>query len=178
MKLRSLLLSLFSLAGLTCIVGCGPPAEAPDSQLLADKAAMAVVEQRLANFASGLIAREPVPVPNVFAMLSAYLEENPEIFGAAFAMAPPDTTKKEGRSSPYVHRVGDGLVQMNLVDSYDYTEEAWYMRPIEQGEPVWSEPYFDRGGGDIWMITYSIPLYTEESRLIGVVTSDLPVTRD
>jgi hypothetical protein len=42
------------------------------------------------------------------------------------------------------------------------------------GKALWSALYFDAGGGEIWMVTYSVPVYDSESRLVGVVTSDLP----
>lgn len=38
--------------------------------------------------------------------------------------------------------------------------------PVEIGQPVadltdghWTYPYFDCGGGDIWMVTYSSPVF-------------------
>jgi hypothetical protein len=39
---------------------------------------------------------------------------------------------------------------------------------------VWSEPYYDAGGGEAWMVTYSVPVYSSRKnpRLIGVVTID------
>src|SRR5262249_45320848 len=33
--------------------------------------------------------------------------------------------------------------------------------PRAAQRPLWTEPYFDRGGGDQWMATYSAPFYRE-----------------
>lgn len=30
---------------------------------------------------------------------------------------------------------------------------------IIYGDGHWSKPYFDCGGGDIWMMTYTVPFY-------------------
>jgi len=41
---------------------------------------------------------------------------------------------------------------------------------------VWSAPYFDAGGGETWMITYSVPFFRRDGAaraLAGVVTADL-----
>ncbi len=176
MRLRSPL-TLFSLLICTYIFsGCGKTAEEAHLRPYADPEAVAVVEEQLAVLAAQLGTPERVPDPIVFSLLSGHLEENPDIFGAAVAVAPTSAERASDHSCPYVYRGEGGLIQKNLIDSYDYTAETWYRRPIELGHAVWSEPYFDEGGGDIWMVTYSLPLYAEGNRLIGVVTSDLPVS--
>ncbi|HEX7237341.1 MAG TPA: SpoIIE family protein phosphatase, partial [Gammaproteobacteria bacterium] len=44
-------------------------------------------------------------------------------------------------------------------------------------QPVWSLPYFDAGGGETWMVTYSVPFFRRVAgnprALAGVVTADL-----
>jgi signal transduction histidine kinase len=52
----------------------------------------------------------------------------------------------------------------------------WYQIPKELGHAVWSEPYYDEGGGDIIMSTYSVPFYKTVAgtrRFLGVVTVDV-----
>jgi hypothetical protein len=113
----------------------------------------------------------------VFAMLTNYLWKNPGIYGAAFAFAPVKEDGKEIKSSPYVYRSGDKLIEKDLINSYDYTapDQTWYTVPVKLGKPAWSAPYYDKGGGEAWMITYSVPIYSgeKERRLLGVVTSDV-----
>lgn len=36
---------------------------------------------------------------------------------------------------------------------------------------MWSEPYFDAGGGDVEMMTFSVPV-TKEGRFMGILTAD------
>jgi hypothetical protein len=142
-----------------------------------DPALMRKVEPVVRAFARQL-AQEGSPDRGiVFAMLANYLWKNTSIYGAAFAFAPEMKDGKEVKSSPYVYRRGDQLIQKDLIDSYDYTapEQKWYVTPVKLGKPVWSGPYYDKGGGEAWMSTFSIPIYSggQDHRLIGVVTSDI-----
>jgi hypothetical protein len=128
------------------------------------------------DLASRFGASGDLTAPVVFNLLRRHLEENPEIYGAAFAFAPVERDSALIKSSPYVFRSGGdaaGFVEKDLAASYDYTAEAWYAEPVKKGKALWSAPYFDAGGGEIWMVTYSVPVYDAESRLVGVVTSDL-----
>ena len=115
----------------------------------------------------------------VFAMLANHLWKNPSLYGAAFAFAPMVKDGKEIKSCPYVYRRGDQLVEKDLTNSFDYTApgQKWYVTPVKLGKPVWSEPYYDKGGGEAWMSTFSIPIFSsgQDRRLIGVVTSDILV---
>ena len=41
-------------------------------------------------------------------------------------------------------------------------------------EGVWRAPYFDAGGGEIWMVTRSVPVRDAEG-VFALITIDLPV---
>jgi len=103
-------------------------------------------------------------------LLRSAVLANPHIYGAtaAFAMEP---------CAPYYYRRGDGLGFSDLtVSHYDYRSKDWYTIPREQNRPTWSEPYFDAGGGETWMVTYSVPFYRErdgQRKWAGVVTADV-----
>jgi sigma-B regulation protein RsbU (phosphoserine phosphatase) len=51
-----------------------------------------------------------------------------------------------------------------------YREWDWYSRATKDG--TWSEPYVDEGGGDIPMVTFSMP-FERRGQKAGVVTVDL-----
>lgn len=57
--------------------------------------------------------------------------------------------------------------------------KSWYSKPVELRKPLWSKPYFDKDGGDVWMITYSIPIYSKDAnkKLLGVLTNNLLVSK-
>ncbi len=138
------------------------------------------VEKALGALGAEITRKVPADVESAFPLLRAHLGANSYIYGAALAFAPVGKSGKTAKSSPYVYRSEGKFVQKNLVDSYDYTTQAWYTLPIKAKKPVWSEPYYDEGGGEAWMITYSIPLYSKgkNPRLIGVLTSDLIIPNE
>jgi class 3 adenylate cyclase/HAMP domain-containing protein len=111
-------------------------------------------------------------------LLSGTLTENPEIFGMAVAFEPYSSGSARLYYAPYVHRRDDRLKSTILGSpQYHYFSMEWYRIPRETGRPHWSKPYFDEGGGDIIMSTYSVPFYHKDKggkRVFkGVVTADL-----
>jgi signal transduction histidine kinase len=110
-------------------------------------------------------------------LLKQMMETNPEIYGTALAFEPyffHDTIKYY---SPYFYREGDTIAYKNIGNSeYDYFTMDWYQIPKELGEPVWSEPYYDEGAGNVVMTTYSVPMYKTmdgAKTLIGILTIDV-----
>ena len=74
----------------------------------------------------------------------------------------------------------DGLKRENIDRSvYDWTSDpkyTWYSRPKELGRALWSEPYFDKGAGNILMSTYSATFRAGNS-FGGVCTVDIDLAR-
>jgi sigma-B regulation protein RsbU (phosphoserine phosphatase) len=67
---------------------------------------------------------------------------------------------------------------VQLADSYDYFEREWFKKPLETGKPLWSDPYYDEGGGDTLMVTYSHPFMKEnlkptKENVKGIITADI-----
>ena len=58
-------------------------------------------------------------------------------------------------------------------DSYDYFSMDWFRIPYETKKPYWSDPYFDDGGGNCIMSTYSYPLLNKKGSVYAVVTADI-----
>ncbi len=99
---------------------------------------------------------------------------NPDIFGTAVAFEPFAWKKSLRHFSPYVHRKDDGVASKWI--GYDYFAWDWYKHPMEERKPLWVEPYFDEGAGNIIMSTYSVPFYGTaggRQKPWGVVTVDV-----
>ena len=78
-------------------------------------------------------------------------------------------------ASPYVYRTDDGYVTLDLATpSYNIDSQAWVTEPLAAEAGVWTDPYFDAGGGEIWMITRSVPVRNDEG-IFAIITTDLPV---
>jgi sigma-B regulation protein RsbU (phosphoserine phosphatase) len=138
----------------------------------------AQVEVTISSLAREISETPSLDVEKAYGILTEYLKKNPRIFGAAFAFAPVERDGGVFKSSPYVYRKDNELVRRNAAEEgIDYVDMEWYAVPIKEQKSAWSRPYFDVYGGEIDMVTYSIPVYTSgtEKKLLGVVTSDLPV---
>ena len=78
-------------------------------------------------------------------------------------------------ASPYVYRTADGYATLDLaVPSYNIELQDWVRVPLAANTGVWTVPYFDAGGGEIWMVTRSVPVRDAEG-VFALITTDLPV---
>lgn len=106
-------------------------------------------------------------------VIRAFVEGNPRVYGSTAATNP----ETRGLYAPYFYRGPNGIAQANLAtEAYDYPRKEWYTGAASAGEPRWSEPYFDEGGGEILMVTYTVPVFTEGAegdQFAGVVTADI-----
>ncbi len=115
----------------------------------------------------------------IYGLLENGVRQDPLIYGAAMGFVAGEF---EGRGAfcPYVYRdaiASEALQRLDIAGAYDYLNDPdirWWRDPVTQGRPVWSEPYFDEGAGDIMMSTYSVPFY-QGDRLRGVTTIDIPL---
>ena len=116
----------------------------------------------------------------IYALLDNGVLQDPLIYGAAMAFVRGGF---QGRPafSPYVYRDGiepNSLTHLDIAGAYDYLNDPdvrWYADPVRTGKPVWSEPYFDEGAGNIMMATYSVPFMDMDGKLLGVTTVDIPL---
>ena len=103
------------------------------------------------------------------------LQNNDFVYGCAVAFE-PDYFSSEGHYfSPYSYRDESGEIKSKQLgnDTYDYHYMDWYQIPKLLNKPYWSEPYYDDGGGEKMMTTYSKPLYDSCGNLYAVITADL-----
>jgi len=111
-----------------------------------------------------------------FEILRSNVASNPLIFGAALAFE-PDEFPGRRLFGPYVYRQGKDLAEIVTTElDYDYTrpEWDWWQLPRKALKGVWTEPYFDEGGGNIYMTTFSAPFF-RDGRFTGVATIDIPL---
>lgn len=107
------------------------------------------------------------------------LETNPEIVGSTVAFVPDYYPEKGRWYAPYTYRTQESKSLMSIQmgnENYDYLSMEWFTAPVESGANCWSKPYFDDGGGDQLMTTFSIPIWDEEGKIYAVFTSDISIT--
>ncbi|QLA17189.1 SpoIIE family protein phosphatase [Desulfolutivibrio sulfoxidireducens] len=107
--------------------------------------------------------------------LRDFLHAVPEVYGTTVAFEPYAFDRRTRFFAPYFFKDKDGLgFTMLGGDDYDYFLQDWYLIPRELNRPMWSEPYFDEGGGNVLMTTLSVPFHRGESKTFaGVVTADI-----
>lgn len=111
----------------------------------------------------------------LYGITETLIKNNDFICGSAIAFE-PDYYSSEGRYfSPYSYRAKNGKIRSRQLGTgtYDYHYMDWYQIPKLLNSPYWSEPYYDDGGGDMMMTTYSKPLYDANGKLYAILTADL-----
>ena len=92
---------------------------------------------------------------------------NPVICGSTVALVEKDL-------SPYSYEQGGEILTSSLAtEEYDYKHQEWFVKPLELRGGYWSEPYYDEGGGNMLMTTYSIPVTDKKGRVAAVFTADV-----
>ena len=103
------------------------------------------------------------------------VEENPLIIGSTIAFK---SGFYEGKHyfAPYSYEDPEEHIvkskQLGTAD-HDYFLMEFYQLPILLGEPCWTEPYFDEGGAERYMTTYSYPIRDSKGEIFAVITADI-----
>jgi sigma-B regulation protein RsbU (phosphoserine phosphatase) len=136
------------------------------------------IEGGIRTVASQLEEIDP-PREQYPARIRGILAAWPDVYGSTIAAeVAHESAAGEQPYAPYLFRHAGDIAYSDLASaSYGYRTLPWYRRAADSQRPVWSLPYFDTGGGDAWMVTYSVPFFRrlDDSRRViaGVVTADL-----
>jgi len=156
----------------------------------ASKDAGILTQETIVRFENTLLPVELVPQTLVHALENPnvsygdiiriardFVIQNEVVFGSALAFEPYAYDKEMYWYAPYTFEKRNGTIQKMLGGkNYDYFKMDWYRLPKLLNKPVWTEPYFDSGGGDTLMCTYSVPIYKTirgARSFIGVLTMDI-----
>lgn len=133
--------------------------------------------QEIPQFMASQLQDPNLSRDEIYAMLQDFLKTNRSVYGSTVSFEPYAFDPALQYFAPY-YFWEDEKLSLTLLgsDSYHYFNFDWFLIPKELGQPVWSEPYYDEGGGNILMTTYSVPFYrTRDSQRVfqGVVTVDI-----
>jgi serine phosphatase RsbU (regulator of sigma subunit) len=110
-----------------------------------------------------------------YGITSRLVSHNNYIVGSAIAMRPGYYPQKDKLFAPFAYpevKNGQGQPRVKLLP-YDYTKQEWYSTPFQKDSAMWTEPYFDKGGSDLLIRTYSMPIHDQEGRIVGILTADV-----
>ena len=117
---------------------------------------------------------------NIETGLTQILKSNKHIYGTSISLKDVQINDEHQHDFfLYKYRSDDSIkriiINKNNYSSYPYKEKEWYQYSATYFETKWSNPYFDKGLGNILMITYSAPLFIN-NRFAGVVGIDVDVS--
>lgn len=114
---------------------------------------------------------------NTESILSDILVSNPDVYGSCIAYKPIIVNNDTLLNAPYGWKENSEVKFRNLANKdYNYLLWDWYTIPVRETRNVWSEPYYDEGGGDALMTTFSVPSYKtlgDTSSFVAVQTVDV-----
>jgi len=141
--------------------------EVIQSDLLIAKA----VASQLAAFAE----TKNVEEAEILQILQNTLKRNERVFGSTIAYDPYQFRANSFYYAPYYNRQPDDtLVYSDLgTPEYDYFRKDWYTLPKASLTPLISKPYYDYGGGEVWMVTWSVPFFNDNGAFEGIATADI-----
>ncbi len=124
------------------------------------------------------VARADLDGDALHGLVRQFIHDGPSLYGATVAFEPGAFATDLEAYAPYYHRSGSGLAHVDLAsDAYGYRDKPWYRDALAAREGVWSEPYLDTGGGEVEMVTFSLPVFgangTDTGRPLAVVTADV-----
>lgn len=104
---------------------------------------------------------------------------NPSIYGSCLAFEPHTFVAEREFYAPYCYWK-DGRVESTDIGTPDYNpfRWEWYAKPKATRRALWTEPYFDEGGGNTLMTTHSVPFHKPGSAgqagdFLGIATIDI-----
>jgi sigma-B regulation protein RsbU (phosphoserine phosphatase) len=137
---------------------------------------MLLSAQKIPGYLAYMFEHSPIEEERLHYFLKVAVETNDEVFGSSIAFEPNSFVEDLVFYAPYYFKNEGNVEYKDLAGStYNYFEKDWYKLPKQKGA-LWSEPYFDKGGGDIMMSTYSVPFYHDinnKKEFWGVVTADI-----
>lgn len=115
---------------------------------------------------------------SLFNVINAVVRNNDLIVGSGIAFEPYYFKEKGKYFMPYASYInGKNETQTLGGQDYDYPCMDWYLIPKLLKKNYWSEPYYDAGGGNIIMTTYSMPLYDKKGNVYAVFTANISLTQ-
>jgi methyl-accepting chemotaxis protein len=110
-------------------------------------------------------------------MLETTVKNSPFLYGSHISLEPyilNDTSKYFGI---YYYKGNNETKYMDLADSsYKFWDWDWYKNSKISLKSEWTEPFYDVGGGNIYMTSFTKPIYIETNggeKFAGVIGTDI-----
>ncbi|MCW3058488.1 MAG: methyl-accepting chemotaxis sensory transducer with Cache sensor, partial [Capsulimonas sp.] len=112
------------------------------------------------------------PYTKIVPYLAALLKRTPDNEAYDFYIAYDKMKAKDTLSMPWVTRKSWPNLDQVTYDYHDLAQD-WYNGAKTTGKPYVTEPYFDDGGANISMVSYTQPVYGPNHEFVAVAGVDL-----
>ena len=93
-----------------------------------------------------------------------------DVYGVYVAFE--DKNWQDPAAMPWVDRKTYPYLRKPEYDFHD-PSHAWYQKAKESGKLSISDPYFDKGGSNVAMISVTMPIYGRDGKFVGVAGADI-----
>lgn len=139
------------------------------------------IDRKLADVERSVIETAPIVEKNLhrpdsmMGIIKDMVWNNSTILGGCVAFEPNFYKGKRRLFMEYVSLDSlDNIEYKHLGgDSYNYLYMQWYTEAKKQKQGIWSEPYFDKNGGNEMMTTFTLPLLDKAGNVYAVITADV-----
>jgi serine phosphatase RsbU (regulator of sigma subunit) len=104
------------------------------------------------------------------------VKDNPVVMGSTIALV-PGYSKRHLLYAPYAvmdSSIPEGVRMLSLAtEEYDYPSKEWFTQALKETDGYWSEPYYDEGGANALMTTFSLPVKDSKGQIAAVLTADI-----
>ncbi len=138
-----------------------------DNTLLSVEQTAAIIKENIPN--------HPDNPQELFKLCRKAIEANPSIDGCAIALNPDYFTYRGKPFMAYVHRAQEELVSAGSFTATPFTEQNWYIKPLQEGVPSWTEPLKNEETETEPLISYVVPLVAD-GLAIGVLGVDISLS--
>ncbi len=133
--------------------------------------AVSTKPEEIANLVGGNLS----DIDKINKLMESDVKNSALIYGMALAFLPKYSPNGGYYCSYYYVKNGKIKAKQLIPPIYDYTKFDWFKKPLQEKKSIWSKPYFDKGGGNVRMSTYSVPIFNKKGEIIGIATADVSI---
>lgn len=109
----------------------------------------------------------------LYRICAKLVHRNDHIIGSAVALSPGFYQQGSTEFAAFAFQSNDNSPVTTKQLPYDYETWEWFATPMKKDTLWWSEPYYDEGGSDMLIYTFSAPLHNKQHECVGVLTADV-----
>ena len=143
-----------------------------NANLILDEA-MNAVEAAVDNV-TGFVTDNLAHPEKMYKITTGVVNTNDNISECGVLFRPDFFKGKPGVYLPATYRTPDGELVMadHGGDDFNYYQRQWYREVVDDGSPMWTDPYFSHTNGRL-ICTYSRPFWDKDGKVAGVIFADI-----